>query len=306
MTRGWTQAEILTRLPFDNWRGYEESLSESPIFTKTAINVIIYLLGDWLSQTLFQKKDILDFDAGRTLKNGFIGLCFGPAVHEYYEFSDYILPVEVGVNRVYKIMMDQTIYLSVKISIYIMAVGVLNGSTLEESADNVKEKLKPIMMTAWKFWPLVHCVTYGLIPARHRILWVNCVDLIWNAILALKASAKSDDMEQESDEGMRTAEGSSGLSEVNVLHETDVSVIKNVALPTVVIDEDTPEGYKIQDFDDIDVLQDAIINEAFLEGDGIFSVQSRDEEKSVLEPAFVTVGYNSTHDAAASEASVEP
>ena len=121
----------------------------------------------------------------RTLRNGLIGLGFGPLVHEYYLFSDHILPVEGGIiNRLEKILMDQTIYLTVKCSIYIMAVGLLNGEEFESAVNNVKSRIKGIVFTAWKFWPLVHCVTYGLIPARHRILWVNCVDLVWNAILA--------------------------------------------------------------------------------------------------------------------------
>lgn len=184
MTRGWTQKEVMLRLPYDNWRNYENSLVNQPLWTKTSINVIIYLLGDWLSQTVFKKKDVLDFDASRTLKNGFIGMCFGPIVAEYYEFSDRILPVEVGINRIYKILMDQTIYLSVKCSVYIAAVGLLNGESLDQAKENVSSRIKPVMFTAWKFWPFVHCITYGLIPAQHRILWVNSVDLVWNAILA--------------------------------------------------------------------------------------------------------------------------
>jgi len=186
VTRGWTANEIFMRIPFDNWRSYEDALSESPIVTKTMINVIIYLLGDWLSQTLFKDNNILDFDASRTLRNGFIGACFGPLVHAYYQFSDFIFPV-VGMNRFYKIIMDQTIYLVTKCSMYILAVGVLSGESIEESATNVKTKIKGITITAWKFWPLVHCITYSAIPAQHRILWVNCVDLVWNAILASMA-----------------------------------------------------------------------------------------------------------------------
>mmetsp|Transcript_25286 Transcript_25286/g.36677 ORF Transcript_25286/g.36677 Transcript_25286/m.36677 type:complete len:478 (+) Transcript_25286:173-1606(+) len=197
ITRGWSPTEIAARIPIDNWASYESSLSAQPIATKTIINVVIYLLGDWLSQTLFQGKDILDFDASRTLRNGFIGLCFGPLVHMYYEFSDSILPVEVGYNKFYKIFMDQTIYLSVKCSIYIMAIGLLNGEAVEDTANNVKERIVPIMFTAWKFWPLVHCITYSVIPARHRILWVNSVDLVWNAILASKARSSDDDLEDE-------------------------------------------------------------------------------------------------------------
>uniref|UniRef100_A0A7S3P3K9 Peroxisomal membrane protein MPV17 n=1 Tax=Amphora coffeiformis TaxID=265554 RepID=A0A7S3P3K9_9STRA len=185
MTRGWTQQEIAMRIPLDTWSSYENALEEQPVVTKTIINVVIYLLGDWLSQTAFSKKNILDFDALRTLRNGFIGLCFGPLVVEYYQFSDHILPVEGGLtNRICKILMDQTIYLSVKCSIYIMAVGVLQGDSVETAAQNVKDKLKGILFTAWKFWPLVHCITYSVIPAQHRILWVNMVDLVWNAILA--------------------------------------------------------------------------------------------------------------------------
>ena len=185
ITRGWTQQEIAMRIPLDNWASYESALQEKPIMTKTFINVVIYCLGDWLSQTVFQKKNILDFDVKRTLRNGFIGLCFGPLVHQYYEWSDHILPVEGGIfNRLRKILMDQTLYLSVKCSIYIAAVGLLQGDTMDTVTDAVKTRIGPICFTAWKFWPLVHCITYSVIPAQHRILWVNCVDLVWNAILS--------------------------------------------------------------------------------------------------------------------------
>mmetsp|Transcript_24683 Transcript_24683/g.37424 ORF Transcript_24683/g.37424 Transcript_24683/m.37424 type:complete len:487 (-) Transcript_24683:118-1578(-) len=220
MTRGWSPSEIGMRIPLDTWASYENSLSEKPVATKTIINVVIYLLGDWLSQTLFQKNNVLDFDAARTIKNGIVGMCFGPAVHEYYEFSDWILPVDgvtIGItNRAFKILMDQTIYLSVKCSIYIVAIGLLNGESLGTGSENVKNRIKPIMFAAWKFWPLVHCVTYGLIPARHRILWVNSVDLVWNAILASKA--RDDDPSGDDDEGengienLETKVGDSNLS----------------------------------------------------------------------------------------------
>ena len=200
MTRGWSISEKAMRIPLDNWSSYEASLNEQPIATKTTINVVIYLLGDWLSQTLFIRKNLLDFDAWRTLRNGFIGMCFGPLVHEYYEFSDYILPVNVSINRFYKIIMDQTIYIATKCMVYIVAVNVLAGESFEYSAETAKSKIKGVMFTAWKFWPLVHCVTYGAIPARHRILWVNCVDLFWNAILASKTNSEEDDDDKKGEE----------------------------------------------------------------------------------------------------------
>jgi protein Mpv17 len=202
MTRGWTGSEIAMHVPLDNWGAYESYLANKPVVTKTLINVIIYLLGDWLAQTSFQGKHVLDFDITRTLKNGFIGLCFGPLVHEYYQFSDSILPPENGLGtRLEKIFMDQTLYLTVKCSIYISAVGLLGGDDWPTVQQRVKDKIGGVVITAWKFWPLVHCITYGLVPARHRILWVNSVDLIWNAILANQAQ------ESEPEEETQLAEG---------------------------------------------------------------------------------------------------
>jgi protein Mpv17 len=180
------------RIPIDNWSHYTTSLAEQPIFTKTMINVVIYLLGDWLSQTIFQGKNVLDFDLWRTLRNGYIGMCFGPMVVLYYHFSDTILPMDGSIiNRVEKICMDQTIYLAVKCSIYLASVGMLQGEPFSTVSARVKDRLPTIMTTAWKFWPAVHCLTYSIIPAEHRMLWVNSVDLIWNAILASLSQKKA-------------------------------------------------------------------------------------------------------------------
>ncbi|KAF7805908.1 protein Mpv17 [Senna tora] len=36
----------------------------------------------------------------------------------------------------------------------------------------------------WKLWPFAHLVTYGVIPVEQRLLWVDCVELIWVTILS--------------------------------------------------------------------------------------------------------------------------
>lgn len=50
-------------------------------------------------------KPLLEFDLGRTARNGVIGAFFGPLVCYYYDFSDWILPMDVPMNRLYKIIM---------------------------------------------------------------------------------------------------------------------------------------------------------------------------------------------------------
>lgn len=220
ITRGWTASEIATRTFVDTWSLYENSLSERPVQTKTAINVVTFLLGDWLSQTVLQKKNALDFDPARVLRAGLIGLGFGPCVHQYYQFSDYILPVEGGIwNRLGKILMDQTVYLTVKCSIYIALVGLLQGDDVQTVKDTVKGRIVGVVTTAWRFWPLVHLVTYSVIPARHRMLWVNMVDLVWNSILAGLSQKK----QPEEEEGAQ--------DNLNSISEVDAFVLKQESFP---------------------------------------------------------------------------
>lgn len=84
---------------------------------------------------------------------------------------------------------------------------------METAKTNVKDRIVGIVTTAWKFWPLVHCLTYTIVPAQHRILWVNCVDLFWNAILASMTGAKSNNSHEqvELEEAIRPDDLSSAM-----------------------------------------------------------------------------------------------
>ena len=212
----------ILQLPIDIWSYYESSLQTHPILTKTIINTIIYLISDWISQTILQgRRNIFNFDISRTLKNGFVGLCFGTPVHYYYEFSDFILPIDgvtFGItNRLYKITMDQSIYCSIKFSLYIMAISLLNGESIQASINNVQNRIRNVLFTSLKFWPIVHCITYWIIPSRHRVLWVNCVDLfVWIPILTLKAR-KNVDKEEYAVAKKKEENGSSPLSAASSL-----------------------------------------------------------------------------------------
>lgn len=84
----------------------------------------------------------------------------------------------------WKILMDQTIYAAVKYSMYLGLVGLATGCEPQECGREIQQKLWPTLTTGWRFWPAVHIVTYNLIPPRHRVLWVNCADLIWVTVMA--------------------------------------------------------------------------------------------------------------------------
>jgi hypothetical protein len=89
------------------------------------------------------------------------------------------------------VVQDQSVYFVSKCSAYIALVGLLRGDSGEQVVSDVRQRLWPVVSRGWRFWPLAHIVTYGVIPPRHRVLWVNCLDLIWSSILASLASSSS-------------------------------------------------------------------------------------------------------------------
>lgn len=90
--------------------------------------------------------------------------------------------------------------------------------------------------------------TCSLIPAQHRILWVNCVDLIWNAILASQAQRKDsvfEEMEEEDKQPSLSAIADPLLSFDATITETpgendsvSIALVNDTAAPVVVDDLD--------------------------------------------------------------------
>lgn len=48
-----------------------------------------------------------------------------------------------------------------------------------------------VVQAGWKLWPFAHIVTYGLVPVEQRLLWVDCVEIVWVTILSMFANEKA-------------------------------------------------------------------------------------------------------------------
>ncbi|KAG8466716.1 hypothetical protein KFE25_008095 [Diacronema lutheri] len=184
LSRGWTAFEVMQRLLPDNWNEYETALKSDPVLTKTTINTVIYTLADWLAQVLEGRKP-LEFDERRLLRSAAIGLIFGPITCAYYEWSDHILDPYVVSNRPLKILMDQSVYAASKYTMFVALRELFSGTEPAEAVGVARKSTWPLLKRGWRFWPAVHMVTYSVIPPRHRVLWVNCADLVWVTILSL-------------------------------------------------------------------------------------------------------------------------
>lgn len=116
-----------------------------------------------------------------------------------------------------KVAFDQTVWAAIWNSIYFAVLGILRFESPISIFTELKTTFLPMLTVSrqtnfhpqlfhektrilsyiklcfllwfnfqagWKLWPFAHLVTYGVIPVEQRLLWVDCVELIWVTILS--------------------------------------------------------------------------------------------------------------------------
>ncbi|KAG0477216.1 hypothetical protein HPP92_014057 [Vanilla planifolia] len=184
---GWTLYEIVRYAPLHNWTAYEEALKTNPVFAKMMISGVVYSIGDWIAQPLFE------FDRVRMLRSGLTGFALhGSLSHYYYEICEYLFPFHDWWVVPAKVAFDQTIWSAIWNSVYFVVLGFLRFESPANIFNELKDTFWPMLTAGWKLWPVAHLITYGFIPVEQRLLWVDCVELVWVMILSTYSNVKSE------------------------------------------------------------------------------------------------------------------
>ncbi|KAF3643858.1 putative F-box/kelch-repeat protein-like [Capsicum annuum] len=189
---GWTLFEILRYAPQHNWVAYEEALKRNPVLAKMVISGVVYSVGDWIAQC-YEGKPIFEIDRARMLRSGLVGFTLhGSLSHYYYQFCEALFPFEDWWVVPAKVAFDQTVWSAVWNSIYFTVLGILRLESPLAIFSELKATFFPMLTAGWKLWPFAHLITYGVIPVEQRLLWVDCVELIWVTILSTYSNEKSE------------------------------------------------------------------------------------------------------------------
>ncbi|KAI3765610.1 hypothetical protein L2E82_15649 [Cichorium intybus] len=189
---GWTFYEILRYAPEHNWFAYEEALKENPVFAKMVISGVVYSLGDWIAQC-FEGKPLFEFDRSRLFRSGLVGFTLhGSLSHFYYQFCEALIPWKDWWVVPAKIAFDQTVWSAIWNSIYFVVLGLLRFESPTNISNELKATFVPMLTAGWKLWPFAHLITYGVVPVEQRLLWVDCVELVWVTILSTYSNEKSE------------------------------------------------------------------------------------------------------------------
>ncbi|KAL5715320.1 hypothetical protein ACHQM5_017155 [Ranunculus cassubicifolius] len=189
---GWTIYEILKYAPLHNWAAYEEALKENPVFAKMVISGVVYSIGDWIAQC-YEGKPLFDFDRTRMFRSGLVGFSLhGSLSHYYYQFCEALFPFQDWWVVPVKVAFDQTAWAALWNSIYFVVLGFLRFESPVSIFTELKATFFPMLTAGWKLWPFAHLITYGVVPIEQRLLWVDCVELIWVTILSTLSNEKSE------------------------------------------------------------------------------------------------------------------
>ncbi|KAF5207401.1 Peroxisomal membrane (Mpv17/PMP22) family protein [Thalictrum thalictroides] len=189
---GWTIFEILRYAPLHNWAAYEEALKENPVLAKMVISGVVYSLGDWIAQCC-EGKPLFDFDRTRMFRSGLVGFSLhGSLSHYYYQFCEALFPFQDWWVVPVKVVFDQTVWAALWNSIYYVLLGLLRFESPVSIFSELKATFIPMLTAGWKLWPFAHLITYGVVPVEQRLLWVDCVELIWVTILSTLSNEKSE------------------------------------------------------------------------------------------------------------------
>ncbi|XP_062215258.1 uncharacterized protein LOC133915890 [Phragmites australis] len=189
---GWTIFEILRYMPEHNWSAYEEALKDNPVLAKMMISGVVYSLGDWIAQC-YEGKPIFDFDRARMFRSGLVGFTLhGSLSHYYYHICEALFPFKDWWVVPAKVAFDQTIWSAIWNSIYFVVLGFLRLESPTTIFVELKSTFWPMLTAGWKLWPFAHLITYGVVPVEQRLLWVDCVELVWVTILSTYSNEKSE------------------------------------------------------------------------------------------------------------------
>lgn len=171
------------------WSQYNDSLDDNPLTTKALTSLVGWALGDFLAQTFISKG--VAFDMKRFISLSTFGFLYhGPSGHYFYNWLDSKIPGTESKVIALKVAIDQTIWCPLFMTVFFTYLGMVNGDSFATIGTKLKDDLFTACQGSWKVWPIVHAINFKFIKTKHRLVFINAVQVAFNMFLSLIGSKK--------------------------------------------------------------------------------------------------------------------
>ena len=114
----------------------------------------------------------------------------GPSGHYFYNWLDKQIPGTDAKHVAMKVGIDQLIWCPIFMTVFFTYLGLVNGDSFSTIATKIKTDLFSAVQGSWKVWPLVHAVNFKFISTKHRLVFINAVQVAFNMFLSLIGTKK--------------------------------------------------------------------------------------------------------------------
>jgi len=177
---------------------YESALASAPLATKCVTSAVGFAVADVVAQTLSGGFS----DPKRFLGNSVFGLIlYGPASSAWYGVLDQYVYPEIADSPIAvtaKTALDQLIWAPILITgLFAWDLQCKGENMSEELPGKLNRDLLNTLKVNWTFWPVFHLINFRFVSPADRILYINCVQVLYNVFLVLKAADRGEEGDGE-------------------------------------------------------------------------------------------------------------
>jgi protein Mpv17 len=170
------------------WCSYEARLVALPLQTKMLTSLSLMTAGDIFAQTL--DPSVKKWDPSRTASMACLGcFCHAPYFHAWYRWLD---PRFKGTGMISSVLPKLALELTTAGPGYLVIVLAYSTFCRTGSLEAVKPKLEQDFAMVYgsgvAFHGVVQAINFRFVPSRQRILYDNCVGLVWKTFLTYYAN----------------------------------------------------------------------------------------------------------------------
>ncbi|KAH8368342.1 hypothetical protein KR084_010231 [Drosophila pseudotakahashii] len=159
------------------------------VFLKEGLNVAAVMgLGDVIAQFGIEKKSLDDWDAGRTLRFGALGMLFvGPVLRRWYTYLESRVPKTYTPIRrgAIKMLVDQGLFVPPFALAMSFLVPLVNGEPIDKIRQRLIDSYPTILVRNYMLWPAAQMINFSFVPLGYQVIYVQFVALIWNSYLSM-------------------------------------------------------------------------------------------------------------------------
>ena len=174
--RGGTSGDL-----FMPWRAYTRLCVRQPLLANGITMAAIAMAGDSLMQVVEGNSE---FDVERTARFTLFRVAFSaPFYTMWYALLAAAVPATLhpGSAALIKTALDNLVATPAQHVAFFSSQAAWDG---ESAWARVTSTLPRSLPASWAFWGPTQLVTFGVVPAHLRVLFVNMVSLSWNAVMS--------------------------------------------------------------------------------------------------------------------------